>query len=51
MRMAQSLKNKRAIHSLSTITEEIKAIAMNSGAGNVGVSPMIKEALYKEGMN
>ena len=43
-------KNKRAIHSLSAITEEVKAIAMNSGAGTVGVSPMIKEALYKEGV-
>jgi epoxyqueuosine reductase len=42
-------KNKRNIESLSDMTSEIKELAMKFGAGSVGISPMIKQALYKHG--
>jgi NAD-dependent dihydropyrimidine dehydrogenase PreA subunit len=42
-------KKKRNIESLSDMTSEIKELAMKFGAGSVGISPMIKEALYKHG--
>ena len=42
-------KNKRNVESLSDMTFEIKELAMKFGAGSVGISPMIKQALYKHG--
>lgn len=42
-------KNKRNVESLSDMTSEIKELAMKFGAGSVGISPMIKQALYKHG--
>ena len=41
--------NVRKITSQTDITAEIKDLAMSFGAGSVGISPMIKEALYKDG--
>ena len=42
-------KNKRNVESLSDMTSEIKELAMKFGAWSVGISPMIKQALYKHG--
>jgi epoxyqueuosine reductase len=42
-------KNKRNVESLSDMTSEIKELVMKFGAGSVGISPMIKQALYKHG--
>ena len=42
-------KNKRNVESLSDMTSEVKELAMKLGAGSVGISPMIKKALYING--